>query len=93
MAPYCQWMGLTSDLVPLQRAVAAHERLAAQIEPFVEQLPKLLLVSLRHDADLRQVDGHDALIEASLEFITARFRLSRGKGRSGSPWELNTLPS
>ena len=65
--------------------MAAHERLAAEIEPFVKQLPELLLVALGDDADLRQVDGHDALIEAALEFIVAVFVFPGGKeGAAGS---------
>ena len=56
-----------------QGAVAAHERLAAQFQPLVEQLPELFFVAARHDADLRQVDGDDALIEAAFKFIIAVF--------------------
>ena len=65
-----------------QGAVAAHERLAAELEPLVEQLPELVLIPLGDDADLREVDGDDALVEAALELIVALFVLPRGEERA-----------
>ena len=63
----------------LQRIMAAHQGFIAQLQTLVEQLPELLLIALRQNANLRQVQGNNALIEAAFEFIVAVFVLPRGK--------------
>lgn len=59
-----------------------HERLEAKLEPFVEQLPKGVLVLVGKYAYLRQIDAYHALIETSLELEIAVFVLPRRKKAS-----------
>ena len=50
----------------LEPLVAAHERAVAELEPLVKDLPELLHVAAGGQRHIRQVDGHDALIEAAV---------------------------
>ena len=59
----------------LQRIVAAHESFKAQLQALIQQLPELLLIALGNNANLRQVQGNYALIEAPFKFIVTVFIL------------------
>ena len=63
----------------LQGVVAAHEGLEAQLEPLVQQLPELLLIPPGQDADLGQVQGDHALVEAALELVVPILVLPGGE--------------
>ena len=53
--------------------MAAHERAVAQLQPLVKDLPELLHVAAGGQRHVRQVDGHDALIEAAVVLRLAVF--------------------
>ena len=59
----------------LQRIVTAHESFKAQLQTLIQQLPELLLIALGNNANLRQVQGNYALIEAAFKFIVTVFIL------------------
>ena len=71
--------GADVRLGALERLVAAHERLVAKFQAFIELLPKYFFVALGHNADLGQIDRHNALVKAPLEFIVAVLVFPRGK--------------
>ena len=52
---------------------AQQQGLFAQLQPFMENLEKLVFVAVGQNADLRQVNRHDAHIEAAVELIAAPF--------------------
>ena len=55
----------------LQAVVAAHQRLVAQRQPLVKDLPELVKVAVGAERHVHQVDGDDALIEAAVIFRLA----------------------
>ena len=50
----------------LQPLVAAHERPIAQVEPFVKDLPELVHVPTGGERHIHQINGDNALIEATV---------------------------
>ena len=89
MAPYCQWMGETSERDALQGVVPAHQRLPAQLQPLVQQGPELLVPG-RMPIWGRLRD--DALIEAALEPVVPVSVLP-GDRKERLPMGEKTLPS
>ena len=63
----------------LQGIVAAHEGLIAQVQALLQQGPELVHVPPGQDADLGQVQGDHALVEAALELIVAILILPGGQ--------------
>ena len=59
----------------LQSVMTAHQGFIAQLQTLIQELPEFLLVALSHNADLGQVQGDNALIEAALELVVAVFVL------------------
>ncbi|CAK7019016.1 MAG: hypothetical protein DELT_03282 [Desulfovibrio sp.] len=51
----------------------------AELQPFVHQLPELFFVALGEDADLRQVQAHNALVKAPFKLIIPVRVLPRGQ--------------
>ena len=62
-----------------QPVVAAHQRFVAQLQPFVKNLPELIHVSLGGQRHIDQIDGYDALIETTVEFVVAVFIFPRAE--------------
>ena len=50
----------------------AHQGTAAQLQPFVKDLPELVQVAAGGQSHVREVDGHHALIEAAVVLVLAR---------------------
>ena len=41
----------------------------AQLQPFIENIPELLLISAGRQSDIRQVDRDNSLVEPSVVFV------------------------
>ena len=59
--------------------MANHERVEAQLKPFLHEFPELLFVAAGEDAYLGKVDGYNALVEAAFELVVAVFILPGGE--------------
>ena len=65
-APYCHRMGAASDRVPFSRSWRHMQRPVAQLQPLVKDLPEFLDVAAGGQSHIRQVHGHNALVEPAV---------------------------
>ena len=68
MAPYCQWIGDTSDVMRLRRSTRRSRAFLQSSRRFVKDLEEFFFVAVSEDADLRQVEGDDAHVEAAVDW-------------------------
>ena len=87
-APYCQRMGAASDSVPLRRLWRHMQRLVAQLQPLVEDLPEQIQVAAGGQRHVRQVDRDHALIEPAVVLGLAVFVDIGGQERLRQPMQV-----
>ena len=72
MAPYCQWIGETSDVTFFQQFNAKEKCIFCKVPGALSRIwKKFFFVTVGEDPDLGQVQGDDAHVEAAVKFVVA----------------------